>query len=246
MKTQVKPVNAGSDELATLFPSVSKNAGNSARLVLGYSREHLVEEVVNDVLLQLWKAHQDGKLPRNLNAWVREVAKNRALRFARGPERRYTKSLVEELPDQGAGFNANCVLMPQDTLTPGTTSEFTERLAAVKKLLATFHSVVVADLDAGEKLLFELRYRRCLSDEAIAFELGLSQPAVRKQWSRLLTRVLETVRAQLKQDPLCADLLGTFLANEKEFRRGFLGVLHVVTKHGVEELERIVRAVFDR
>lgn len=249
MKTQVKNKltldDAALKEVTAKFPAVSERASRSARFVLGPSREHLVQEVVNDVLLQLWKSHRDGNTPEHLPSWVSTVARNLAYRTLK-VENRYAKGLVEEVGNEGAEFNANYVVLSADDLTPSATCEFTERLAAVKKLLDTFQSVAASELNDLDGLLFELYYRRGLSAGIVAEELGLTGEAFRKQWSRLLTKVLETVRAQLNQDPVCADLLSTLLENEKVFRRGLLGLLRVVMQHGVEELERFVRGLFDR
>lgn len=232
------------DELSVQIPVASEHAGKTASFVFGPSRAHLVKEVVNRVLVKLWKSHRDGNPPNNVTAWVKTVARRLAYETLR-VEERYPKSLVDELATEDSEFKANYVVVPHDSLTPATTTEFNERVAALKTLLSTFESVAKNQLNAGEALLFEFYYRRGAKADQIAFELDVTEEAIRKQWSRLLTKVLETVRFQLKQDPLCSDLLSTLLANEEAFRDGFLGVLRVVKSHGFEELERLVYTVFD-
>lgn len=250
MKTEEQSQTITPEQLATQFPEVSQYAEQSARFVLGSTREHLVKEVVNRVLTQFWNGHSSGKPPEklpgavNLAAWVGEVTRNLAYQTLK-TEEKYAKGLVDELSNEDVEFNANYVVMPQDlALTPAATSEFSEKVAVLMKVVDTFESVATTQLNDQHELLFELYYRRGLSFKQVAFELGVTEPAVRQQWSRLITKVLETVRAQLRQDPACADLLSTFLANEEVFRDGLLGVLRVVMHHGVEELERLVQRLF--
>src|SRR5256885_10495725 len=82
-------------ELTSRFTNVMNRAGNSARLLFGSGKEHLVEEVVNDVLLLLWKRHLAGNLPDSPESWAATVAWNRAAKIAR-VEGRYVAGLVEE------------------------------------------------------------------------------------------------------------------------------------------------------
>lgn len=225
------------NELTTRFPLVSSRAASAAKLLLGYGRDHLVEEIVNDVLLLLWRRHLDGRLPEKPENWAYRVAWNRAARVAR-LEGKYVSGLVEQVNDEET---SEYLLMPPDKFTPATGAELNERLAAVKKLFDTVDLVAQTQLNERDALLFDLVYREKLSGDEVAERLQTTPEAVRKQWSRLLTKVLGSVRLQLQQDPVCKDLLSTVLNNEQTFRHTLLKFLRFVLKDGVQELERLVK-----
>ena len=212
----------------------------AARLCLGTGREHLVEEIANDVLLLLWRRQRGGKPPEKPEAWAHRVAWNRALRVAR-VEGRYVTGVFNQGEDAECSGMEN-LLLPPDTNTPVVGAEFTERLAAVKRLLDALDSAAKTQLNQSEALLFDLVYKKRLARDQVAERLGSTPEAVRQQWSRLLTKLLGSVRLQLQKDPLCNELLGTVLSNEKVFRRSLLELLRLLVKRGVQGLERLVKS----
>jgi RNA polymerase sigma factor (sigma-70 family) len=229
------------NELTERFPKVSNRAASAARLLLGNGREQLVEEVVNDVLLLLWRRFREGNPPENPEAWAHKVAWNRAAKVAR-MEGRYVTGLVEQCDDQGL----DCLLMPPNETTPASDAELADRLSALERLLDAFDTAARTQLNDKEAVLFELVYRKRLTSEEVAFELCLNPQALRKQWSRLLQKLLESVRLDLQHDPLCNDLLGAVLDNEKTCHRTLLQVLRLAMRKGADELERLVKSAFDR
>jgi RNA polymerase sigma factor (sigma-70 family) len=224
------------------FPLVPNRAATAARLLLGNAREHLVEEVVNEVLLLLWRRQRDGKLPHNPEGWAYRVAWNRAARLAR-VEGRYAGGLIEQAEDAEEA-HTGYFPMPPDEVTPLDGAELAERLAALNKLFQAFESAAGSQLNEQESLLFKLVYTQKLRGQEVARQLGVTPEVVRQQWSRMLTKLLGTVRKQLQQDPLCNVLLGAVLSNEKTFRRKLVAFLRVVLKDGVEELEKLVKSAF--
>jgi len=185
-------------------------------------------------------------LRRNVLAQVRHEAQEatqsggwrRALRLGK-VESRYAAGLLEQPEDHSEGYTGY-MLMPPDLQTPVTGAELSDRLAAVKKLLDAFDFAARTQLNSSETLLFHLLYRKRLTGDKAADQLGISPEALRKQWSRLLNKVLSSVRLQLQRDPLCNELLGEILSNEKTFRRTLLQFLRLVMQKGVEELEKFV------
>ena len=225
------------NELTERFPLVADRAAVAARLHFGSGRQHLVEEVVNDVLLQLWQRQRVGRLPEKPEAWAYTVALNRAARVAR-LEGRYASGLVEQVEDLVE--NPAHVLMPPNEVTPVNGAELTDRLAAFRKLLSAFVSVAKTHLNEREATLFELLYVQRLTGDKAALQMGVTTEVVRQQWSRLLTKLLGAVRHLLQEDPLCNELLSSVLSNEKTFRRTLLQLLRLVMRKGVQELESLV------
>lgn len=228
------------DEFTARFPTVPNRAASAARVLLGAGNEHLVKEVVNDVLLQLWRRQRDGKLPNNPENWAYTVAWNRAARVAR-LQGRYVTGLVEQL-DESKDNRVAQILMEPDEFTPVTSMELTERLMALNKLFGAFDLAAQSELTEREAQLFDLLYRKRLLGSEAAARLGLTPEAVRQQWSRLLTKLLNSVRLQLQKDPLCNELLVSVLNNEKVFRRTFVQFLRFAMKKGVQELEKLVKS----
>ncbi|MBU6402072.1 MAG: sigma-70 family RNA polymerase sigma factor [Verrucomicrobia bacterium] len=229
------------DELTRRFPNVPARAAGAARLLFGNGREELVEEVVNHVLLLLWRRYQQGDLPANPEAWAYRVAWNRAAKVMR-MEGRYVSGLVEQGDEPLAGY----LLMPAEEVTPADEAELSDRLCAVKKLVDAFDAAARTHLSDKERLLFDLVYRKHIKGEQVAVELKLSPEAVRQQWSRLVTKLLAVARVELQRDPLCRELLGAVLDNETAYRRNVLQLLRLVMRRGVEELERLVRAAYSK
>jgi RNA polymerase sigma factor (sigma-70 family) len=225
------------NKLVERFPLASSRAAAAAKLLFGQGRDHLVEEVVNDVMLQLWRRHLDGRLPDNPEGWAYKVAWHRAARVAR-LEGRYVSGLAEQPDDDEAG---NFIPLPPDKFTPAMGAELNERLVAVKKLFDAFDAAATTQLNERDTALFNLVYRKKLSGEEAAEQLDLTPEAFRQQWSRLLTKLLGSVRLQLQDDPACRELLATVLNNEKTFRSTLMQFLRLVLKEGVQELERLVK-----
>lgn len=220
------------------FPHLCDRATAGARSLLA-DREDLVQEVVNETLKRFWQRHLDQNLPENPEAWVYTVARNEALRVAK-VEDRYPLGLLDEQEELSDGY----LTVPGHELSPSATAELTERCLALKKVLDAFNAAVET-LDQPSSMLLEF-YERGLTSEQIAFELNLKPDGVRQQWSRLLRKLLVSVRAQLRQDPLCNDLLGTVLNDEKTCRRTLAGVLRLLLRRGLEELEELVRSLLVR
>ena len=231
-------------EFTERFAEVSKRSATAARLLLGSGREHLVQEIVNDVLLALWQRQCSDKMPKNPEAWAYRVAWNRAAKVAR-MEGRYAAGLVETGEETTESRDGIYVPTPADEATPVHAIEVAERLAALQKVLAAFASAGERALNPSEARLFELRFKRNLGAGELASELGLSRDAVRQQWSRLVRKLLGYVRDDLQQDPLCHEVLGSLLGNEKVFRRSLLQLLRFVAKRGIHELEKLVRSTLN-
>lgn len=213
--------------------SVEAAANAAARSVLG-SRSDVVEEVVNTVRAKLAQRQAEHRAPENPAAWASQVAKHQAMR-AKRVEDRYPKGL-QELDDTTSDAY---LPMPADSHTPYDSVDLGERWAALMDLLHVAEAVVNQNLKGSDAELFSLVYVGKLKLNEAAQALGLNEPAVRKQWSRLVERLSRDLRQQLQANPLILEVFGEVMANEATFRHSLLGLLKAASQFGLRELQRL-------
>jgi len=132
------------------------------RIAFNFLRNvHLAEEVVQDVLLQLYERGPDLESPQHLKAWLRRTATHRCIDLVRRRSFQ-TETQLDEMPDVAMD------IVEADPLLD-------ERLR-----------VLVASLPEIQRLVVILRYGEDMTSDEIAATLDIPSPTVRSHLQRAL------------------------------------------------------------
>lgn len=142
--------------------------------VLTYVRSpEIARDLVQDLFLDLWARHEDGRLPTLSSGYLYTAARNRALKHLRH------QGIVKRWRDRVAAEPEPLAPAADEELLAGTLAEAIEN--------------AVAKLPEKRRQVFLLSREQELSYSAIAEVLGISIKTVENQ----MARALKTLREQL-------------------------------------------------
>lgn len=133
----------------------------------------VARDLVQDLFLDLWVRHEDGRLPPLSSGYLYTAARNRALKHLRH------QGIVKRWRDRVLREPAPLAPAADEELMAGTLAEAIEK--------------AVAELPEKRRQIFLLSREQDLSYSAIAEVLGLSVKTVENQ----MARALKTLRERL-------------------------------------------------
>lgn len=139
------------------WAGLRRSAGLEARRLLG--DPHDAEDAAQEAMIRAWRQRASCRSPDAPEGWLRQIARNEALR----QHGRVLARETEPLPDREAAAEA-----PQDRVV--------ERLSLDE---------VLDGLRGHDRLLVLMRYKLDLPDVAIAERLGIAESTVRVRLHRL-------------------------------------------------------------
>ena len=139
------------------WAGLSRSAGLETRRLLGDSDD--AEDAAQEAMIRAWRQRRSCRSPEAPEGWLRQIARNEALRH----HRRAVARESEPLPAEEPGAEA-----PEERLV--------DRL---------YLDAVLRKLRSQDRLLLLLRYKLDLPDVAIAERLGIAQSTVRVRLHRL-------------------------------------------------------------
>lgn len=144
------------------WAELRETAGRVAHQVLGDSHE--ADDAVQEAMIRAWRRRATCRSPEAPHAWLRQIARNEAVRWSA----RVTPTPMEELPVETADAQA------------------TEEVVIDRVFLAQALRGLRSDDD---RRLVVLRYELDLPDVAIAKVLGIAESTVRVRLHRLKKRL---------------------------------------------------------
>jgi RNA polymerase sigma-70 factor (ECF subfamily) len=139
------------------WAGLRRSAGLEARRLLGDSDE--AEDAAQEAMIRAWRQRESCRSPEAPEGWLRQIARNEALR----QHGRAVAGKSEPLPAEEPAAEA-----PEERLV--------DRL---------YVDGVLSNLRSQDRLLLLLRYKLDLPDVAIAERLGIAQSTVRVRLHRL-------------------------------------------------------------
>jgi RNA polymerase sigma-70 factor (ECF subfamily) len=139
------------------WAGLRRSAGLEARRLL--RDPHDAEDAAQEAMIRAWRQRESCRSPDAPEGWLRQIARNEALR----QHGRVLARETEPLPEREAAADA-----PEDRLV--------ERL---------YQEEVLRSLRGQDRLLVLMRYKLDLPDVAIAERLGIAESTVRVRLHRL-------------------------------------------------------------
>ena len=135
---------------------------------------HDAEEIAQEAMTRAWCKRHTCRTPDSPRAWVRQIARNEALRAMR---RRPGETLVDDV-----------ALLAEDVAAPAESMDAFATKLDVRRALAT--------LPEEDRVLVELRYGADLAQPQIAQLLAIAEGTTKVR----LHRIRQRLRAELKDE----------------------------------------------
>jgi DNA-directed RNA polymerase specialized sigma24 family protein len=228
------------DDVSDIIATVGEAAENGAKIV-AYGHDDVIEEVKAEVLLRWKRRTAIGNPPFDPQSWAFICGKHHALRIVRDG-RRFIE-LSEAIADTLTGPSEEALLIEKIECPPIGWLRAGEAIEAVNTLIRITTQIIEQRGDEIDLRILDLHYKRHWTFTKIAAELGITDDAARRRWSRLMWEIIDDVIRIVRKDRKLAATFSAILEDRDDFRSCILRLLSIVAAKGISAIETAIDSI---